>query len=145
MDANLEQALNPRKFPLFAVRGCAGSGKSTFAEKLKQAIERKSALVSGPYSEVKIFENDEFFIDPVTKEYKFDRDLCPIAAQWTLGRVANTLHLHQKTPCIVANTFTTFPESAGDQYVSNNVQEQIDIPDSVFDEVRRRWEAGEPG
>ena len=110
MDANLEQALNPRKFPLFAVRGCAGSGKSTFAEKLKQAIERKSALVSGPYSEVKIFENDEFFIDPVTKEYKFDRDLCPIAAQWTLGRVANTLHLHQKTPCIVANTFTTFPE-----------------------------------
>ena len=60
MDANLEQALNPRKFPLFAVRGCAGSGKSTFAEKLKQAIERKSALVSGPYSEVKTFENDEF-------------------------------------------------------------------------------------
>ena len=43
------------------------------------------------------------------------------------------------------DTFTTFPESAGDQYVSNNVQEQIDIPDSVFDEVRRRWEAGEPG
>ena len=29
--------------------------------------------------------------------------------------------------------------------VSNNVHEQIDIPDEVFDEVRRRWEAGEPG
>ncbi|MBQ4193635.1 MAG: hypothetical protein II650_05200, partial [Clostridia bacterium] len=43
------------------------------------------------------------------------------------------------------DTFCTFPESAGDMLVSNNVHEQIDIPDEVFDEVRRRWEAGEPG
>ena len=43
------------------------------------------------------------------------------------------------------DTFCTFPESAGDQYVSNNVHEQIDIPDEVFAEVERRWRAGEPG
>ncbi len=43
------------------------------------------------------------------------------------------------------DTFCTFPESAGDMYVSNNVQEKIDIPDEVFDEVRRRWTVGEPG
>lgn len=110
MDSIVEQALNPRRFPLFAVRGIPGSGKSTFAEKLKNAIERKSALVSGPYTNVECFENDEFFIDLETGEYRFDRELCPIAAEWTIGRVAHTLHLKKNTPCIVANTFTTFNE-----------------------------------
>lgn len=110
MESIVEQALNPRRFPLFAVRGIPGSGKSTFAEKLKNAIERKSALVSGPYTNVECFENDEFFIDLETGEYRFDRELCPIAAEWTIGRVAHTLHLKKNTPCIVANTFTTFNE-----------------------------------
>lgn len=43
------------------------------------------------------------------------------------------------------DTFCTFPHIAGDQYVSNNLYNDEPIPDAVFDEVRRRWEAGEPG
>lgn len=44
-----------------------------------------------------------------------------------------------------SDTFCTFPESAGDMYVSNNIHNDEKIPDEVFDEVRRRWEKGEPG
>ena len=43
------------------------------------------------------------------------------------------------------DTFCTFPHIAGDQYVSNNIQGYEEIPDSVYEEVRRRWQAGEPG
>jgi len=41
--------------------------------------------------------------------------------------------------------FCTFIESAGDQCVSNNIHNSEPIPDSVYEEVKRRWEAGEPG
>ncbi len=41
--------------------------------------------------------------------------------------------------------FCTFIESAGDQCVSNNIYNNEPIPDSVYEEVKRRWEAGEPG
>ena len=43
------------------------------------------------------------------------------------------------------DTFTTFPESAGDMLVSNNLYNDERIPDEVFDEVRRRWENGISG
>ena len=43
------------------------------------------------------------------------------------------------------DTFCTFPDIAGDQYVSNNIHDDTPIPDEVFDEVRRRWENGIPG
>jgi len=43
------------------------------------------------------------------------------------------------------DTFCTFPEAAGDMYVSNNAYGDPEIPDEVFDEVRRRWEKGLPG
>ncbi len=43
------------------------------------------------------------------------------------------------------DTFCTFKHIAGDQYVSNNIQGYEPVPDSVYDEVRRRWLAGEPG
>ncbi len=43
------------------------------------------------------------------------------------------------------DTFCTFPEAAGDMYADNNAYGDPEIPDSVFDEVRRRWENGIPG
>ncbi len=43
------------------------------------------------------------------------------------------------------DTFCTFPESAGDMYVSNNLKGDTEIPDEVFEEVRRRWENHLPG
>lgn len=110
MDPLIEQALNPHRFPLFLARGISGSGKSTFAEELKRAIDRKGYFGNRNLGEAAIFENDEFFIDPISKEYKFDRELCPVAAEWTIGRVARVLHVEKNRPCIVANTFTTFNE-----------------------------------
>ncbi len=46
------------------------------------------------------------------------------------------------------DTFCTFREIAGDMYVPNNaMQANRDVPidDAVYEEVRRRWEHGEPG
>ena len=46
------------------------------------------------------------------------------------------------------DTFCTFEESAGDMFVPcNAMQANRDeiVPDSVYDEVRRKWEMGEPG
>ena len=43
------------------------------------------------------------------------------------------------------DTFCTFPEIAGDQFVPVNVQGFEPIPDSVYEEVRRKWLAGEEG
>ena len=43
------------------------------------------------------------------------------------------------------DTRCSFPAIAGDQLIPNNLWGDPEIPDSVFDEVRRRWEAGEPG
>jgi hypothetical protein len=41
------------------------------------------------------------------------------------------------------DTFCTFPDIAGDQYVSNNIHNSEPIPDEVFEDVHRRWLAGE--
>ena len=41
------------------------------------------------------------------------------------------------------DTFCTFPDIAGDQYVSNNIHNSDPIPDEVFEDVHRRWLAGE--
>ncbi|MBQ3141830.1 MAG: Gfo/Idh/MocA family oxidoreductase [Clostridia bacterium] len=43
------------------------------------------------------------------------------------------------------DAFCTFPEVAGDQWVSNNIHGFEPIPDEVYEEVRRKWQAGEPG
>lgn len=59
-------------------------------------------------------------------------------------RIPN-LRLKEERDLYRNDTFCTFPEAAGDMYVSNNIYTQEQIPDEVFDEVRRRWEAGLPG
>lgn len=43
------------------------------------------------------------------------------------------------------DTFCTFPGSAGDMYVPNNIQENVEVPDSVYEMVRGKWQRGEPG
>ena len=43
------------------------------------------------------------------------------------------------------DTFCTYPHIAGDQYVPNNIHGIERIPDEIYEEVRRRWIAGEPG
>ena len=43
------------------------------------------------------------------------------------------------------DTFCTFPEIAGDQYVSHNRFVPGGVPDEVYEEVRRKWINGERG
>ncbi|MBQ8510225.1 MAG: Gfo/Idh/MocA family oxidoreductase [Clostridia bacterium] len=43
------------------------------------------------------------------------------------------------------DTFCTTRKIAGDMYVLNNIHNNEPIPDEVYEEVRRRWIAGEPG
>jgi len=43
------------------------------------------------------------------------------------------------------DTRCTFPDIAGDQYISNDRTGLGRIDDAVFDEVKRKWECGEPG
>lgn len=43
------------------------------------------------------------------------------------------------------DTFCSFKNIAGEQYVPNNIYMADDIPDSVYEEVERKWKAGEPG
>ena len=44
-----------------------------------------------------------------------------------------------------SDTFCTFPDAAGDMWVPNNIHGKETPPDSVYEEVRRRFLAGEPG
>ncbi len=43
------------------------------------------------------------------------------------------------------DTFCSFPDAAGDMWIPNNAQGVPAPPDSVYEEVRRRFLAGEPG
>ena len=46
------------------------------------------------------------------------------------------------------DTFCTFPEVGGDQYVPCNIMQANKdevIEDAVYDEVRRKWQCGERG
>ena len=43
------------------------------------------------------------------------------------------------------DTFCTYEEAAGDMYVPCDFADPVEIPDEVYAEVKRRWEAGEPG
>lgn len=43
------------------------------------------------------------------------------------------------------DTLCCFPDIAGDQAADYLPARAIDIPDEVYDEVRRKWQAGEPG
>jgi len=55
------------------------------------------------------------------------------------------LRLREERDAYRNDTFCTFPHIAGDQYVPNNIYGAEPIPDSVYEEVRRKWIAGEPG
>ena len=43
------------------------------------------------------------------------------------------------------DTFCTFRESAGDMWVSNNINMEDDIPDDVYAMVEEKWRNNEPG
>ena len=74
---------------LYICRGISGAGKSTFAKTL-----------GGQH-----YEADMFFIDPVSKEYKFDGSKIKLAHEWCQGMVKGDMIL-EYPKIVVSNTFT---------------------------------------
>ena len=74
---------------LYICRGISGAGKSTFAKTL-----------GGQH-----YEADMFFIDPVSKEYKFDGSKIKLAHEWCQGLVKGDMIL-EYPKIVVSNTFT---------------------------------------
>ena len=74
---------------LFIIRGCAGSGKSTFAKTLGCPV----------------FEADQYFIDSETGEYKFDASKIKLAHNWCKLRVEHSME-DGVDKIAVSNTFT---------------------------------------
>ena len=82
---------------LFLIRGCPGSGKSTFAKHI--------------WNEYAICEADKYFIDKETKEYKFEASKLKEAHEWCRNEVEIRMKDHQVNPqyypeIVVSNTFT---------------------------------------
>ncbi len=59
-------------------------------------------------------------------------------------RVPN-LRLKEERDAYRNDTFCTVKAIAGDMWVPNNIHNDEDIPDEVYEEVRRKFLAGEPG
>jgi len=74
---------------LLIIRGCAGSGKSTFAKTLGCPV----------------FEADQYFIDSETGEYKFDASKIKLAHNWCKLRVEHSME-DGVDKIAVSNTFT---------------------------------------
>lgn len=80
---------------LYLIRGLPGSGKSTFAQELKQR-----GLVD------RVFEADQYF--NLNGEYKFDPTKLAEAHRWCLNSTLSNLDVGANVA--VANTFTTEKE-----------------------------------
>lgn len=74
---------------LILCRGASGAGKSTFAKTL-----------GGQH-----YEADMYFIDPITKEYKFNGSKIKLAHEWCQNRVEGDMILNMNK-IVVSNTFT---------------------------------------
>lgn len=79
------------------VRGAPGSGKTTFANRLKLMLGAASTS---------LFETDNFFVDQVDGRYRFDPSLLGTAHAWNQGEVVRFCRDYSECPLIVANTMT---------------------------------------
>ena len=83
----------------YMIRGLPGSGKSTFAKK----------LAGDQYGKVTHYETDQYFVDPVTNEYKFEANRIRAAHEWCFGKFSDHIR-GQMGNVVVSNTFTEFWE-----------------------------------
>ena len=97
------QSFRPCKNPIYLVRGVSGSGKSTFAKRLLEALAKVLGCTDSA-----LYETDDFWVKG--DSYDFDRDLLAIAHNWTLGRVCKHCRDFKDSPVIVANTFCEWEE-----------------------------------
>jgi predicted kinase len=123
---------------LYLVRGCPGSGKTTFAKTL-----------GGRH-----YEADMFFIDPISGEYKFDGSKIKLAHEWCQNRVEGDMILNMDK-IVVSNTFTqewelekyfelakkygykTFSIIIENRHGGTNIHE---VPEEKLEQMRNRFE-----
>jgi adenylate kinase family enzyme len=79
---------------LILLRGLPGSGKSTFAKVIRPSTWNVH------------IEADMFFIDPITKEYKFNGSKLKLAHNWCLIQTQKAMVDDDITYIVVSNTFT---------------------------------------
>jgi len=81
---------------LIMVCGAPGSGKSTLAKKIKTYLERNGVRL------VLHRETDEYFVDPITKEYHFDPS--KLGEYHRLCQKSVAIDLLEGRDCILTNT-----------------------------------------
>lgn len=80
-----------KELHLFILRGLPGIGKSLLAKFLADSTEGI------------IFSADDYFINAVTEEYKFDKEKLPDAHKWNFERFKKALE-EKKSPIIIDNS-----------------------------------------
>lgn len=134
---------------IILIRGLPGSGKTTFAERLRDALTTASGLPS---------PNDQYYghleADMYFDEYhdgKFEGWLIPQAHDWCQAQAE--MSLEQGENVIISNTFSTIKEMtpylelAGEHGARVTVIECQgdyssihDVPEKTIDKMKQRWE-----
>lgn len=130
---------------LILIRGIPGSGKSTLAKQIMKSPELKKLGLS-----FKNFEADHYFVDPITKEYKWDASLLGRAHNWCYQ--STTSDLLENNSVIVSNTFIkpstltpyiTFCENNGLKYFiihcENSFKNLHDVPDDRVEQMAKSY------
>lgn len=86
---------------LIIIRGVMGSGKSTLAKMIRDSLS--CDFFEGKGADIEHCEADMYFIDSITKEYKFDATKLPLAHR-QCERQTNEA-MKQGKNVIVSNTF----------------------------------------
>ena len=120
---------------LYIIRGLPGAGKSTLAKKLAPIY----------------YSADDYFINPITLEYEFDKDKLKEAHEWCYDKVHK--YVRHGFNVAVANTFTRTCEyerylKLAKQYkyepvvitIASNFKSIHNVPDNTINAMRDRFE-----
>lgn len=102
---------------LIIVRGLPGTGKTTFAKKIKTMLEEKGNAVSH-------FENDMFLIDE-NGRYFWDEEKITAAVEWCQANTA--LKLIEGHIVIVSNTYLRFWQLVKLLEIASNLKVPVEI------------------
>ena len=129
---------NNRQPILYLVRGLPGSGKSSFVKHQLHAL-------------VNHYEADMYFVDPSTREYKFDFDKLFQAHKWCQDKTQYSLSGGFDT--WVSNTFTTKKELRPYFEIAKETDSALvcmtmhgsfksihDVPEEAMTRMRNRFE-----
>lgn len=129
------------KKKLIIIRGIPGSGKSTYAKKLLEDLEKEGISA-------KHYEADMFFMK--NGEYVWNPMLAHKSHEWCFNKVFKSLEVNDVV--IVSNTFTTqsemdnyLTEAKNNDYdvtvyrMANEFQNQHGVPEQTLEKMKARF------